>query len=128
EVERLQALPDAGHAERHGLRSPLRAGQPQRANNVRLAGLLLVVDQTEPVLIAEGDDQLGQVLVGNPAAQLAIEGINRRRAERVAVNLVNRLEQLRRLEQRALEPVGVALQPLVAAEARAGRPSELPAD
>ena len=43
-----------------------------------------------------------------------------------AVNFFDGLAQFRQVEQRALDLVGMALQPLIGAEPRAGRPASWP--
>ena len=68
-----------------------------------------LLDQAQAVLFAQGHDQLGQVFVADAGAQLAVERIRGRLAQRVAVDLVDRLAQLRVVEQRALDPLRIPL-------------------
>ena len=63
-----------------------------------------------------------------PLRELPVQRVGGRLAQRIAVDILDRLEQFRGVEQRALDPLRIALQPLVGAEARAGRPAQLPAD
>ena len=85
------------------------------------------MDQTESVFIAQSYDELGKGLIGNTAAQLAIERVHRHLPERIPVNFVNGAEQLLRLKERPFDGVSVAFEPLVGAKARARRAAQLSA-
>lgn len=92
---------------------------------VALPGL---VDDAEAIIVTQGDAQLGQLFVGNAGAKLAIERIGGGLAEREAVVFLDGLGEWRRVEQRAFDLIGVALQPFVGAKTRAGRKTGLSAD
>ena len=69
----------------------------------------------------------GQVAVRDPGAELAVEGLDRHRAQREAVDLVDRPVQLGEIEEGALDRGREPLEPLVGAEAGARRAAELAA-
>ena len=54
----------------------------------------LFVDEAQPVVVAQRHDQLGELLVRDARAQLAVERVGGRLAEREAVDLLDRLRQL----------------------------------
>src|SRR6266516_1594664 len=70
--------------------------QTQRTDNLRLLDLLVFVDLAKAVVGPQVDDQCCQLLVADAAAQLAIERIPGRLLERVFVDVLECMVQLRR--------------------------------
>jgi hypothetical protein len=92
--------------------------QPQRADDLWLLGLAFIFDQAQAVLTPQRHDQLGQVFIADAGAQLAVQRVRGRLAQRVAVDVVNRLEQLRIVEERTLDPLCIPLEPREGAKPR----------
>ena len=47
------------------------------------------MDNAKTVVLAQFDDQIGQIVVGDSAAQLAVERVDRCLAQRMAVDIVD---------------------------------------
>jgi hypothetical protein len=88
---------------------------------------VLVGRQGEAVFVPQRDHQLGQLVVRDTGTQLTVQDVDRRRPQRVTVNVVDRVVEVRKVEKRAAQALGVALEPLVGAVAGAGRTAELAA-
>ncbi|MGG6242586.1 hypothetical protein ACQ4N7_28580 [Nodosilinea sp. AN01ver1] len=54
--------------------------------------------EAQPLILVEGRHQICQLLVIHPALQLPIQLIRRRLPERVAVDLVNGIDQILRFK------------------------------
>ena len=106
---------------------PFRCSQPERADDLRLAGLLLLVDQAQPVVVAQRDDELGQLVVGDAGSQLAVERVGRPTGA-AGSGRCPRWPCASSGESNSVpfDLLGVALQPLVGAEAGAGGPPSWP--
>ena len=102
--------------------------QAQGTDNARLLGLLGLFDVAQATFVAQGNHELGKGLIGDAASELAIERVDRRLAQRVAIDLIDGLEEFLRLEQGAFGLSSISLEPLVSAEASAGGPAELAAN
>ena len=104
------------------------SNEAHRADDARLPAFVLLVDDAQPALVPERGDQLGEGLVGDAAAQLAVQRIDGGLTQRIAVDIVDGLPQRRRVEHQSLDALRVALQALVGAKTRPGGPTELPPD
>ena len=107
---------------------PTTGKQPQGADDLRLLGLGVVTGQTQPVLLTQGHDDVGELDVVHAAAELPVQCIDRRLAQGIAVNVVDGLVQRIPVKQLALDVFGVLLEAGIGAEAGAGGPPKLAAD
>ena len=67
---------------RHRLSLPRRLGQPKGADDLRLLGFILFVDDAQPAFLAQLDDAGGQILIADTAPELAVERVDRPPAAR----------------------------------------------
>ena len=125
----LQALADACDVESHGYFPPCRLDKPEGTDDLRLVGLLLFVDDAQPIFLAECDRRSSaksssEIPLRSWRLSVSVADL----PQRIAVDVLDGPAKLLRVEQRALDLVGVALEPFVGAEAGAGRPPKLAAD
>ena len=83
-------------------------------------GLLLLVDDAEAVVVAQGNDKLGEFVIRDAGAKLAIERVGGRLAQGEPIDVLDRLGQLGRVEQRAFDLLDVAFEPLISGLSRLG--------
>src|SRR5262245_1170199 len=86
------------------------------------------MDQAEATVVAECHHKFGQLFVGDPSAQLTVQRINCRLAQGKPIDFLDCFLKFGRLEQCALDLLGVALEPFVCPEACARRSTQLPTD
>ena len=70
--------------------------------------LFLFVDDAKAVVVAKRNHKVGEFVIGNTRAKLAIHGVGSGLPEREAINLLDGLGKLRRIEQCAFDLVGIA--------------------
>ena len=85
------------------------------------------MNDAEAVVLAHFDDEAGEVLVGDAAAQLAVQGIDRGLAQGMAVDVVDCAAEGVGVEDSTPDFLSVVLQPVIGAEAGAGGAAQLSA-
>jgi len=83
----------------------LALGKSHRADDLRFFCLFLFVDYAQGVVLTQRLDHFGQLLVGDAAAKLPIEDIDRSLAKRVAVDFLHSFSEFGGVEQRHRSPI-----------------------
>src|SRR5712691_12587060 len=103
--------------------------QAQRTDNLRLLRFQLFVDLAEAIVGTQVDDQCCQLIVADPATQLAVERVPGGLLEWIFVDVFERTMQLRRRgEEVGPDGVNILLQPRIGFAPRARSGSQLAAD
>ena len=70
--------------------------------------LFFILDQAKPIVLAQRQDEFGQLVIADAGLHLAVQGIGRRLAQREAVDLFDGFAEFGQIEQRALDLVGMS--------------------
>ena len=79
----------------------------------------------QPIFLTQGDHECSQILVGYAGAKLTVQRVDCRWPQRIAMNILNGLVELLRLEKCAFRVFRESLQLHISAEA--SRPMAVPA-
>ena len=83
------------------------------------------MDNAQPVVIPERNDQLGKGLVGYPTSQLTVQRIRRSLSQGIAIDVVDCTPEWSSIEQCTLDAFSIAFEPLVYTKPGTRGPAEL---